>query len=87
MEYEKHKQADTGEMNSAKVTNFSTASGFLSDNAALAAEGAFAFHTMQHYSSYKLADCTSVLFKTIFPDSEIAHKFSSVQTQKQSLTE
>jgi hypothetical protein len=56
---------------SAKVTIF-TASGNESDAAALAAEGAFAFHTVKRPSSYKRADCTSVLFKTIFPDSEIA---------------
>jgi len=40
---------------------------------------------MKHYSSYKPADCTSVLFKTIFPDSKIAPKFSSVQTETEAI--
>jgi len=41
----------------------------------LVAEGVFSFHTVKHHSSYKRAYCTSFLFKTIFPDSEIARKF------------
>jgi hypothetical protein len=85
MECEKHKQADTGEMSSAKVTNFFTMSVFLWDNVTSVAEGAFAFHTVKHHSSYKPTDCTSVLFKTIFPDSEIAHKFSSMQTKTETI--
>jgi hypothetical protein len=64
MECKKHKKADTGGTSSAKVTNFFSVSGFLSDNAVLVAEGAFAFHTMKCHSSYKTADCISVLFKT-----------------------
>jgi hypothetical protein len=56
-------------------------SGSKSDDAVLAAEDAFAFHTLKHDSSYKTADCTSVLFKTIFPDSEIARKFSGARTK------
>jgi len=38
----------------------------------LVAEGAFSFHTAKHPSSCKRAYCTSLLFKTVFPDSEIA---------------
>jgi hypothetical protein len=51
------------------------------NNAVIVAEGAFTFNTMKHHSSYKTADFPSVLFKTIFPDSEIVHKFSRVQTK------
>jgi hypothetical protein len=40
---------------------------------------------MKPHSSYKTADCTSVLFKTIVPDSEIAHKFSSVHTKTEAI--
>jgi len=58
-----------------------TASGSISDNTVLAAEGVYSFHTVKHRSGYKRVDCTSVLFKTVFPDSEIAHKFWSVRTK------
>jgi hypothetical protein len=81
MECETHKKADKVETSLAKVTHFFAASGFQSDDAVLAAEGAFAFNTMKCHSSYKTADCTSVLFKTIFPDSEVAYKFSIVHTK------
>ena len=54
-------------MSLAKVTS-------KSDDTVLVAEGAFSFHTVKYHSGYKRADCTSVLFKTGFPDSEIAHK-------------
>jgi hypothetical protein len=64
-------EAQESSKSSAKVTIF-TASGNRSDDVAVVAEGAFAFHTVNRPSSYKTADCTSVLFKTIFPDSEIA---------------
>jgi hypothetical protein len=60
-------------------------SGSKSDDAVLEAEGAFAFHTVKHLSSYKTVDCTSVLFKTIFPDSEIARKFSSVRAKTEAI--
>ena len=61
-----HKKAVTDEMSSTKVTSFSTASTSKSDDAVLAAEGKFAFHTMKHHSGYKTVDCTSVLFFIIY---------------------
>jgi len=85
MECEKHKKADTDETSLAKVTNFFTASGFQSDDAVLIAEGAIAYNTMKRHTSCKTEDCTSVLFKTIFPDSEIAHKFSRVHTKTEAI--
>jgi hypothetical protein len=81
----KCKKALKGEMSSAKVTSFFMKSGSKSDDAVLAAEGAFAFHSMKHHSSYKTADCMSVLFKIIFPDSEIARRFSSAQTKTEAI--
>jgi len=72
---------------SAKVTSFFTASVSKSYDAVLAAECEFAFHAVKQHSSYKTADCTSVLFKRIFPASDITRKYSSAQTKiKQSLT-
>jgi len=75
VECEKHKKDVRGEVSLAKVTSFFTASGSKSDDAVLVTEGAFAFHTMKHHTSYKTADVTSVLFKTIFPNSGIALSF------------
>jgi hypothetical protein len=74
VECEKHEKAVGGEVSLAKVTSFFTTSGSKSD-AVLAAEGAFVFHTVKHNRSYKGADDTSILFKSIFPDSEIALNF------------
>lgn len=59
--------------------------GSKSNDAVLAAEGVFAFHTVKQHSSYKTLDCTSVVFKRIFPDSEIARKFSSAWTKKEAI--
>jgi hypothetical protein len=84
VECEQHKKALKGETSSAKVTSFFMKSGSKSDDAVLGAEGAFAFHTVKHHSSYKTADCTSFPLKTIFPDSEIARKFSSAQNKDRS---
>jgi hypothetical protein len=77
VECKKQKKAVAGEMSLAKVTSFFTASGSIPDNTVhvLAAEGAYSFHTVKHHSGYERVDCTSVLYKTVFPDSEIAHKF------------
>jgi hypothetical protein len=51
VEGEKHEKDVRGEVSLAKVTSFFTASGSKSDDAVLAAEGAFAFHTVKHHSS------------------------------------
>jgi len=80
IECEKHKKAVRGETSSAKVTGFFTTSESKSDDTVLAAEGAFAFHTVKHNSSYKKMDCTSVLLKQY---SEITWKFSNAWTKKQ----
>jgi hypothetical protein len=86
VECKKHKKALKGETSSAKVISFFMKSGRKSDDAVIAAEGAFAFHTVKHHSNYKTADCTSVLFKTISPNSEIAREFSSVRTKTEAIT-
>jgi hypothetical protein len=48
---------------------------------ALVAEGVFSFRTVQQHNSYKRADCISALFKTVFPDNEIAWKFWTAQAE------
>jgi hypothetical protein len=51
-----------GEMSLANVRSLFTKSGSKSDDDVLAAEGAFAFHTVKYHSSYKTMDCMYVLF-------------------------
>ena len=46
-----------------------------------AAEGTWAFHTVKQQQSFLSNDCTSQLFKTLFPDSDIAKKFASARTK------
>jgi hypothetical protein len=82
VECENHKKAVRSETSFAKVT---PPPGSKSNDAVLAAEGAFAFHTMKRHTSYKTAHCTSLLFKTIFPDNEIAHKFSRVHMKTEAV--
>jgi len=73
------------ETSSAKVTNFFTVSGSKSDDAVLAAEVAFAFRTVEHPSSYKATDSTSVIFTTMLSDSEIGCKFSSARRKTEAI--
>jgi len=82
---DKLKKAIRHEASSAKVTNFFTVSGSKSDDAVLAAEIAFAFHTVKHPGRYKAADSKSVIFKTTFSDSGIARKFSSARRKTEAI--
>ncbi|CAM2097290.1 unnamed protein product [Caretta caretta] len=78
---DKHKKAVRGESLSTKLTDYFAKPGRKSEDAVTAAEGAFAFHTVKHNDSFKSMDCTSVLLKKTFPDSEVAWKFSSARTK------
>jgi hypothetical protein len=53
------------------------------DDKAAAAEGVWAFHVARHHHSFQSTDCVSSdgLFRTMFPDSEVAKKFSCAQTK------
>ena len=51
------------------------------DNKAAAAEGTWAYHTVKHNQLFNLNDCTSHLFKEIFPNSDVAKKFTSARTK------
>ena len=51
------------------------------DYKAAAAEGTWAYHTVKHHQSFNSNDCTSKLFKAIFPDSEVAKKIASARTK------
>ena len=56
-----------------------------SDYKAAAAEGTRAYHTVKHQQSFLSNDCTSQLFKAIFPDSGVAKKFTSARTKTASI--
>ena len=56
-----------------------------SDYKAAAAEGTWAYHTVKHQQSFLSNDCTSQLFKAIFPDSGVAKKFASARTKTASI--
>ena len=56
-----------------------------SDYKAAAAEGTRAYHTVKHQQSFFSNDCTSQLFKAIFPDSGVAKKFASAKTKTASI--
>ena len=54
-----------------------------SDYKAAAAEGTWAYHTAKHQQSFLSNNCTSQLFKAIFPD--VAKKFASARTKTASI--
>lgn len=78
---EKHKQSVQGESFSSKLTNYFVKSDGKSEIDVAVAEGTFAFHTVKHHNSYNSMNCTSVLLKSVFHDSEIAKKISSARTK------
>lgn len=82
---EKHKKAIRGEASSAKLTDFFVKPCSKLEDEVTAAEGTFAFHTVKHHNSYNVTACTSGLFKTTFPDSNIAMKFSSAKTKTEAI--
>lgn len=50
-----------------------------------AAESTLALHTVNHHHSFRSMDCTSVLLKTIFPDSNIAQGISCARTKTEAI--
>ncbi|CAM4571952.1 unnamed protein product [Leuciscus chuanchicus] len=80
----KHRDAVRGGECSSKLTDFFVQPGKTED-AAHAAEGAFAFHTVKHHHSYRSMDCTSALLKRTFTDSANVKKFSSARTKTEAI--
>lgn len=79
----RHKKNVQGCSSSQKIDQLFTSSQSTSllTNRVSAAEGALAFHTVRHHSSYRSMDCTPQLNQTIYPDSEVARKVSSARTK------
>ena len=60
---------------STKMTNYFVTAG------STAAEGTLVFHAVKHHHCFLSMDCTPVLRKKIFSDSNAAKKFSSGRTK------
>ena len=56
------------------------------DCKAAAVERTWPYHTVKYQQSFHPNDFTSQLFKTIFPDSDVAKKFASTRTKIASIT-
>ena len=81
LQSEKHHKAVRGAVASTKMTNYFITAGSKCEDEITAAEGTLAFHAVKHHHSFLSMDCTSVLLKKIFPDSNVAKKFSSGRTK------
>ena len=63
------------------MTNYFVTAGSKCEDEITATEGTLAFQAVKHHHSFLSMDCTSVLLKKIFPDSNVAKKFSSGSTK------
>ena len=77
----KHRKAVRGAVASTKMTNYFVTAGSKCEDEITAAEGTLAFHAFEHHHCLLSMDCTSVLLKRIFPDSNVAKKFRSGRTK------
>ena len=81
LQSEKHRKAVRWAAASTKMTNYFVTAGSKCEDEITAAKGTLAFHAVKHHHSFLSMDCTSVLLKKIFPDSNVAKKFSSGSTK------
>ena len=79
LQSEKYRKSVREAVASTKMTNYFVTAGSKCEDQITAAEGTLAFHAVKHHHSFLSMDCTSVLLKKIFPDSNIA-KISSDRT-------
>ena len=81
LQSEKYRKAIRGTVASTKMTNCFVTAGSKCEDEITAAEVTLAFHAVKHHYSFLSVDCTSVILKKIFPDSNVAKKFSSGHTK------
>ena len=81
LQSEKHRKAVRWAAASTKMTNYFVTARSKCEDEITATEGTLAFHAVKHHHSFLSMDCTSVLLKKIFPDSNAAKKFSSGRTK------
>lgn len=82
---DKHKKNIQNSAGCSKVSSFFLPKFSKLDDQVSAAEGTVAFHTVNHHLSYRSNDCTSVLFKTLFTDSETAKKYACARTKTEAI--
>ena len=81
LQSKKHRKAERGAVASTKMTNYFVTAGSKCEDETSAAEGILAFHAVKHHHSFLSMDCKSVFLKKIFPDSNVAKKFSRGHTK------
>ena len=81
LQSEKHRKAVRWAAASTKMTNYFVTAGSKREDEITAAEGTLAFHAVKHHYSFLSMDYTPILFKKIFPDANVAKKFSSGRTR------
>ena len=81
LQSKKHRKAVRWAAASTKMTNYFVTVGSKCEDEITAAEGTLAFHSVNHHHSFLSMDRTSLLLKKIFPDSNVAEKFSSGRTK------
>ena len=81
LQSEKHRKAVRGAVASTKMTNYFVTAGSKCEDEITATKGTLAFHAVKHHHSFL---SSSVSLKKIFPDSNVAKKFSSgrITTEK-----
>ncbi|XP_077970888.1 uncharacterized protein LOC144425234 [Styela clava] len=85
LQSEKHRKAVRVAVASTKMTKYFVTAGSKCEDEITAAEGTLAFHAVDHHHSFLSMDCTSVLLENIFPDSNVAKKFSSDRTKTEKI--
>ena len=81
LQSEKYGEAVRVAVASTKMTNYFVTAGSKCEDEITAAEGTLAFHAVKHLHSFLSMGCTSVFLEKIFPDSNVAKKFSSGRTK------
>ena len=77
LQSEKHRKAVRGAVTTTKMTNYFVTAGSKCKDEITEPEGTLAFHAVKHRYSFLSMNCTSVLLKKIFLESDVAKKFSS----------
>ena len=86
LQSEKHRNLFIrGAAASTKITNYFVTAGSKCEDEITAAEGTLAFHAVKHHRSFLSMDCSSVLLKKIFRDSNVAKKFSCARTKTENV--
>ena len=85
LQSEKHRKAVRWAAASTKMTNYFVTARSKCEDEITAAEGTLAFHAVKPHHSFLSMNCTSVLLKKIFSDSNVAEKFSSGRTKTEKL--